>query len=535
MTVTKPTKPTMATKEQLAEVRKRLYTDFSFYAKGALKIRTKAGDIAPLKLKPAQKILNDAVTKQLETEGKVRVIILKARQQGLSTYVGGYLYFSVSQRKAAKALVITHHSDSTRALFDMTKRYHENCPEILKPHTKYSSRRELSFDVLDSSYVVATAGGEAIGRGETLTHVHASELAFWSKTTAADNWNSLTQAVPNTKGTAIFVESTANGVSGIFYDLWKGAVEGTNGYVPVFIPWFADPEYRETVPENFERTPDEEELASKFDLDDEQLMFRRRKVAQNGLDLFKQEYPSEPEEAFLTTGRPVFNPEQLQASMGATRDVQERLALEGEDWLNNVRGELTMYRRHDPGEQYVIGADVAMGVRGGDYSVAQVLDSKKRQVATWRGHVHPDYYATVLYYLGQFFNTAYIIVENNGHGLLTCTRLAKDMAYPNFFTEVQVDKLTDKETIKLGFSTTAKTKPLIIDELRASVRENEIELNDKTTIREMLTYVVTESGSMEAEPGCYDDCVMSLALANHVHEGAWEPIESADDYYIEMV
>ena len=187
----------MATKEQLAEVRKRLYTDFSFYAKGALKIRTKAGDIAPLKLKPAQKILNDAVTKQLETEGKVRVIILKARQQGLSTYVGGYLYFSVSQRKAAKALVITHHSDSTRALFDMTKRYHENCPEILKPHTKYSSRRELSFDVLDSSYVVATAGGEAIGRGETLTHVHASELAFWSKTTAADNWNSLTQAVPN--------------------------------------------------------------------------------------------------------------------------------------------------------------------------------------------------------------------------------------------------------------------------------------------------------------------------------------------------
>ena len=535
MTVTKPTKPTMATKEQLAEVRKRLYTDFSFYAKGALKIRTKSGDIAPLKLKPAQEILNDAVTKQLETEGKVRVIILKARQQGLSTYVGGYLYFSVSQRKAAKALVITHHSDSTRALFDMTKRYHENCPEILKPHTKYSSRRELSFDVLDSSYVVATAGGEAIGRGETLTHVHASELAFWSKTTAADNWNSLTQAVPNTKGTAIFVESTANGVSGIFYDLWKGAVEGTNGYVPVFIPWFADPEYREAVPENFERTPDEEELASKYDLDDEQLMFRRRKVAQNGLDLFKQEYPSEPEEAFLTTGRPVFNPEQLQASMGTTQDVQERLALEGEDWLNNVRGELTMYRRHDPGEQYVIGADVAMGVRGGDYSVAQVLDSKKRQVATWRGHVHPDYYATVLYHLGQFFNTAFIIVENNGHGLLTCTRLAKDMAYPNFFTEVQVDKLTDKETIKLGFSTTAKTKPLIIDELRASVRENEIELNDKTTIREMLTYVVTESGSMEAEPGCYDDCVMSLALANHVHEGAWEPIESADDYYIEMV
>ena len=525
----------MATKEQLVAVRKRLYEDFDFYAKSALKIRTKEGKIAPLKLRPAQKILEEAVVKQMASEGKVRVIILKARQQGLSTYVGGYLYFSVSQRKAAKAMVITHHSDSTRALFDMTKRYHENCPEILKPHTKYSSRRELSFDVLDSSYVVATAGGEAIGRGETLTHVHASELAFWNKTTALENWNGLTQAVPNAPGTAIFVESTANGVSGIFYDLWKGAVEGTNGYVPVFIPWFMDPDYREPVPENFERTPEEEELAEKYDLDDEQLMFRRRKVAQNGIDLFKQEYPSEPEEAFLTTGRPVFNPEQLQENMGNARDPEARLALEGEEWLNNARGELTMYRKHDPGEQYVIGADVAMGVRGGDYSVAQVLDSKKRQVATWRGHIHPDYYATVLYHLGMFYNTAHICVENNGHGLLTCTRLAKDMNYPSFYTEVQVDKISDKETVKLGFSTTAKTKPMVIDELRAAVRDGDIELNDKVTIREMLTYIVTETGAMEAEQGCYDDCVMSLALANHVHEGVWEPIESADDFYIRMV
>ena len=73
----------------------------------------------------------------------------------------------------------------------------------------------------------------------------------------------MTQAVPNKKGTAIFVESTANGVSGIFYDLWKGAVDGTNGYVPVFIPWFMDPEYRETVPSNFEITPEETELSKK--------------------------------------------------------------------------------------------------------------------------------------------------------------------------------------------------------------------------------------------------------------------------------
>ena len=80
-----------------------------------------------------------------------------------------------------------------------------------------------------------------------------------------------------------------------------------------------------------------------------------------------------------------------------------------------------------------------------------------------------------------------------------------------------------------------KTKPLVIDQLRASMREGELQLNDKTTIREMLTYIVTESGAMEAEAGCFDDCVMSLALANHIHEGAWEPVDVADEHYIEMV
>ena len=521
--------------KRLVAVRKKLHTDFPFYAKSALKIRTKEGKVAPLKLNPAQQILQHAVNSQLAAEGKVRVIILKARQQGLSTMVGGYLYFSVSQNTARKAMVITHHADSTRALFDMTKRYHENCPEILKPHTKYSSRRELSFDVLDSSYVVATAGGDSVGRGETLTHVHASELAFWPKSTAEEIWNGLAQAVPNTKGTAVFIESTANGVSGIFYDLWKGAVEGTNGYVPVFIPWFTDPEYRETVPENFERTPEEEELADKYNLDDEQLMFRRRKIAQNGLDLFRQEYPAEPEEAFLTTGRPVFNPEQLQKCLQDTRDIEEKLALETDEWVHHMRGELQTYRKHDIGERYVIGADVAMGVRDGDWSVAQVLDSKKRQVATWRGRVHPDYFAEVLYHLGSYYNEALICCENNSHGILTCTRLGKDMAYPHFYTEIQHDKVTDKETVKLGFTTTAKSKPLVIDQLRASMREGDLELNDKTTIREMLTYIVTESGAMEAEQGCHDDCVMSLALANYVHEGAWEAVEQPDGIYMEMI
>lgn len=522
--------------QDLIAVRKRLRDDFAFYAKHALKIRTKEGDIAPLNLNPAQKILLAAIESDLATKGYVRIIVTKARQQGLSTAIGAYLYFQISQRKASKALVVTHHADSTRALFDLTTRFHQNCPEPLKPSTRYASRRELFFDKLDSAFVVATAGGEAIGRGETLTHLHLSEVAFWNKSTAAENFNGLVQAVPNNPGTAIFLESTGNGVSGTFYSLWRGACEGTNGYTPVFIPWYIEPKYRLPVDKPLDYTPEEEKLREKYGLDDEQLMFRRHRIAQTSLEGWSQEYPTEAEDAFLTTGRPVFQPVQLSARLREAPPVHTRLALEGLEWVNHPRGELTQYYPHEPGETYYIGADVAMGGGKGDYSVAQVLDSKKRQVAVWRSnYFDPDYFATILERLGRYYNEAFIIPENNAHGILTCVRLGKDLAYPNIYMVSEIDKLTDRESVQLGFRTTVKTKPMIIDQLRAAARDGELELNDRTTIQEMLTYIVTESGAMEAEQGCHDDCVMALALANHVHQGRFTPIEVTDDFYITAI
>jgi hypothetical protein len=176
-----------------------------------------------------------------------------------------------------------------------------------------------------------------------------------------------------------------------------------------------------------------------------------------------------------------------------------------------------------------------MGIRNGDYSVAQILDSNRRQVAVWRGLVHPDYFADILQALGIHYNTARIAVENNNHGILTAIRLGRDLLYPNIYTEVTEGKLNDTESISIGFRTTAKTKPLIIDRLRASLREKEIEVNDKTTLREMLSYIVTESGAMEAEEGCHDDTVMALAIANHCHEGKFTPVNVTDDFYIEAI
>jgi hypothetical protein len=517
------------------QVRKRLRDEFDYYAENALLIRNKQAEIVPLVPNEAQRRLLEIVNKQWAAEGRVRVIILKARQMGLSTAVGGWLYFRTSQNRAQKTLVMTHKAESTAALFEMTKRYYDNTPNALKPSTKYSSKKELKFDKLDSGYMVATAGGDAVARGETLTGAHLSELAFWPKSSAKALLSGLLDAIPNARGSAVFIESTANGVSGEFYDFWKKAEAGENGYVPIFLPWFIQAEYREPVPDGFERTPNEEDLVERHGLDDEQLMFRRRKVAEKGLDLFRQEYPSTPDEAFLTTGRPVFNSEQL-AELARTAPLPlYSMGLVNDRIEKDPRGELLVYREVDPKDTYYIGADVAMGVRGGDYSVAQILDSKKRQAGVWRGHVHPDHFATVLAALGYHYNTARIIVEANNHGILTCTRLGKDLAYPDFYTETVYDKLDDRETVNLGFRTTVKSKPLVIDQLRASLRDCELELNDLTTIRELLTYIVTDTGAMEAEEGCHDDTVTSLAIANHIHEGIFTPVVSTDDFYIEAI
>jgi hypothetical protein len=547
------------TADQL-KARKRLLDDFEFYAKHCVKIRTKQGKITPLVLNRVQKRFAKAIIKQQLETGKVRFVVLKARQQGLSTVISAWQYWWLSQRKAQKGLVMAHEGDSTTTLLDMYRRIHDNVPDIVRPSTKYLSRNELTFDKLDSGLRVATAGGRGVARGETLTVAHLSEVAFWPPAFAATNFNGLVQAIPEEDGTAIFLESTAQGVTGKFYEMYQGAAikdHRWNGYEVFFSAWFESDEYRETAPTDFERTPEEELMLKQFAPllnSNDQLYWRRKKVATNGLELFKQEYPATPEEAFLSTGRPIFNNDYIQSRLVAIKPPIALMAVE-ESFDNstgkplplrvlreNPRGELKVYYKVDPKETYVIGADVGMGLRqgvkgrkDGDPSVAQILDSKKRQVAVWRGLAHPDVFARILITLGYHYNSALIAPERNNHGLVTCVAL-RDADYPYLYTD-QVEGTLDpeKDTINLGFFTSERTKPLIIDGLRACDREKQIEINDETTLKEMMTFVVTEAGRMEAEGGSHDDCVMSLAIANYAHEGTWTPVEVSDEFYTQAI
>jgi hypothetical protein len=375
--------------------------------------------------------------------GRVRFIVLKARQQGFSTVISAWQYFWVSQRKAQKGLVMAHEADSTTTLFDMYKRVHDNMPEMMRQETKYSNRNELVFKNLDSGLRVATAGGRGVARGETLQVIHLSEVAFWPTAFAQANFNGLVQAVPDKPGTAKFIESTANGMTGLFRVTWVKAVSGENEYEPFFSAWFESDEYRKPAPEGFTRTPDEEKLVAQFNLDNDQLYWRRLKIGENGLEMFRQEYPATADEAFISTGRPVFNTDYVTERINAPKPPSNGWPWK-EQWSTSTRkGNCFVYHELDPKETYVIGADVGMGVRNGDPSVAQVLDTQLRQVAVWRGLVHPDYFANILVALGFYYNTALIAPERNNHGLLTCVRL-RDADYPMIYTDQTEGTLDDK-------------------------------------------------------------------------------------------
>lgn len=150
---------------EIAKLLQPFRDDFLFYAPRCLKIRTKEGGIAPLRLNRAQRYLHAQLEQQLKEKGKIRALGLKGRQQGFSTYVEGRFYHRTSLNFGKRAGILTHQQASTDALFEMTKRYHDECPEVLRPHTSAASAKELKFKDLDSGYFVATARSEGVGRG----------------------------------------------------------------------------------------------------------------------------------------------------------------------------------------------------------------------------------------------------------------------------------------------------------------------------------------------------------------------------------
>ena len=508
------------------------------YIEKYIKIRDKAGKIIDLKINQGQQKLYDAIKKQ-HNEGKpIRIIVLKARQIGFSTLTESIIFKNTATKFNVNSGIITHKEEATTNLFNMSKRMYDNLPDDMKPSLKRSNAKELIFDNdegtgLKSKIKCMTAGSSGVGRSDTFNYLHISELAFWGNN-AKETTIGLFQAVPNLPNTMIVIESTANGFE-YFKELWDMAVKGESDFIPVFVGWNELTDYKMPYT-GFELTDYEKNLQRIYNLSLEQLSWRRWCIKNNcGGDeqQFKQEYPINPQEAFISSGNCVFDKEIV---INRIQELSKPIRVGYFDykyddtmpagkkitdirWVNDKNGYIEIYEVPNI-YKYCIGGDTAG--EGSDWFTGHVLNAKTgKQVARLRHQMDEDLYVRQMYCLGYYYQ-----YKNQRTGVITPALMCIEsnfssfpnkelvrLGYSNMFVREKEDKYTGIMDKSYGFKTTSLTRPVIIAELVKIVRESVELINDKLTLEEMLTFVRNEKGRPEAQQGAHDDLVMGLAIA----------------------
>ena len=277
------------------------------YAEECLVVRGKDTKFVSLTLNDAQQYVHEKLEKQRKEFGWVRALILKGRQQGISTYTAARYYGRASCNTGVNVYILAHEQPASDNLFGIVDRFQRNNP--LAPHVGTSNTKELIFDTLDSSYSVATAGTKAGGRSRAISLFHGSEVAFWSN--APDHFAASVQGVPLEADTEVILESTSAGSGGEFYERWQDAEASRGDYQAIFLPWWLSKEYSRTPPPGFElaQEPDtdgqmsEQEYQDTWQLSIAQMCWRHNKIIElRDPALFQREYPANPAEAWTETG-----------------------------------------------------------------------------------------------------------------------------------------------------------------------------------------------------------------------------------------
>lgn len=507
------------------------------YIEKYIKIRDKAGKIIDLKINQGQQKLYDAIKKQNEEGKPIRIIVLKARQIGFSTLTESIIFKNTATKFNVNAGIITHKEEATTNLFNMSKRMYDNLPDNMKPSLKRSNAKELIFDNdegtgLKSKIKCMTAGSSGVGRSDTFNYLHISELAFWGNN-AKETTIGLFQAVPNLPNTMIIIESTANGFE-YFKELWDMASNGESDFVPVFVGWNELDDYRMPYT-GFELTDYEKNIKKIYNLSLEQLSWRRWCIKNNcGGDeqQFKQEYPINPQEAFISSGNCIFDKEIV---INRIQEVPKPLKIgyfeyKYDDtmpmgrkiydiqWVNDKNGYIEIYETPNI-YKYCIGGDTAG--EGSDWFTGHILNAKTgKQVARLRHQMDEDLYVRQMYCLGYYYQSkdkegritpALMCIESNFSSFPN-KELVR-LGYTNMFVREKEDRFSGVIDKSYGFKTTSVTRPVIIAELVKIVRESVELIFDKLTLEEMLTFVKNEKGRAEAQQGAHDDLVMGLAIA----------------------
>lgn len=419
-------------------------------------------------------------------------IVLKARQIGFSTLAAAFAFWEVFFWPDRFEVMLSRTEREAAKLLQKSKYGYKMLPDWMRMRgPEVVSDNQLKMVFSNESALESLPSGNDPARGESVYRVFIDEMAFLPNSEEA--WASI-EPIADVGGRIVCL-STAKGEGNIFHRLWVGSQTGTNDFKGIFFPWSAG-----------DRDEDWYEV-KKAQLPDWQLA---------------QEYPSDPEEAFIRSGRPVFD-------LNVIRQIQTVEPDKGHIvWSNSHYdfrvdgGPLAVWEKPEPGQVYCIGADVAEGLIHGDYSVAQVINANTGTVvARWRGHIDPDLFGSdVLFDLGDWYNHALIGVENNNHGLTTLKALQR-VNYRNIYRQRRLAQRSPQATEILGWRTTSASKPLAIDELAKALRDEELIIMDENTIAELRTFVREENGKMHGSP--HDDLVMALAIANQMLKHVWLP------------
>jgi hypothetical protein len=537
------------TPDQAAEFH-RQWHDHERWCRETIQIRDKQGITVPVALTPAQVKLTEAIYQQESEEKPVRIVVLKARQIHMSVGCSTHMFKRVAFSAGQQGMVFGDTYKAAKNIFGYLDQFDQSylpyLGKVLKPETlsrvapSMTTPGRLKWD-RDNWIETNTARNVAAGRSYSIRHLHLSEYGFYQD--AAALMTGLLQCVPDDEGTTIIVESTANGVGGPFYELWNRATDPgrQTDWLAVFFAWWEHPEYSrplEVGVGSFENslTREEQDLRRAHRLTLEQLNWRRWAIenkCEGSTDRFHQEYPSTPEEAFLTSGRPRFD----MVSLGRMPIIRDPLAGELEVVTVGTRpqvqflpredgkGALQVWKRPREGGLYVIGADSAEGIDaneqlGGaadpDFSSAQVLDQDTgEQVAHLRARLEPSPFGQYLVDLGRWYNWAFLIPESNSSGLALIEELLRQQWPIGLLYQRQrmADDRRAPTLQQLGFRTTTVTKPQLISVLDRGIRDASVVVRDALTLQELRTFVYKAKGKQEAQDGCHDDTVIALALA----------------------
>ena len=499
-----------------------------------IKIADKEGNIVPFILTPEQKYL-------LENLGH-KNIVSKSRQLGISVLVASAALREAVIYPNSTSMLISHNQSSTTAVFDKLKQMFYSLPDFVRPKLIQNNRQALTFEN-GSSITCLTAGNKDCARGSTISsYLWCSEFAFWKD--QERQMKSIMQSISSS--TKVIIESTSNGYN-FYQQTFMSARNGENGFKPFFFNWINGgtlfkEQYRQCVEEYKARHngemltedeyDDEEKALAKLGMTPEQAVWRRDKISVSGLDAFHVEYPSTPEESFLSTSSGVFDSNKIIRLQQAL--VERRTAFYK---LDKIVGIPTILRSHvsnrnlkvwelpKKGMKYVLGCDLSEGLGGNrDYSTIFVMDNEGKQVAEFASNkIKPYQMADIIDAMGRWYNKGLLVVEKASGGHSCIERLRYEKHYMNMYKYKSYDEF--KRTVwQVGFDTNAKSKSLAVNDMREWFDKGLIDIQSNELLEEMKTFVAEDNGAFNAIVGCHDDRISACWLAiEGAKNGFWYP------------